>query len=56
MRGQDVTQKPREEDARDNLTANIRRHEDYDLDIRDALAVAELFKSYCGKSTQFCNQ
>jgi CDP-paratose 2-epimerase len=35
--------------TRDNLIANIRGYDHHDLDIRDASAVAELFKSYSGK-------
>jgi CDP-paratose 2-epimerase len=35
--------------TRDNLIANVRGYDHYDLDIRDASAVAELFKSYSGK-------
>src|SRR5437868_14352964 len=35
--------------TRNNLIANVRGYEHYDLDIRDASAVAELFKSYSGK-------
>src|SRR6266542_3791090 len=34
---------------RDDLIANVRGYEHYDLDIRDASAVAKLFKSYSGK-------
>jgi CDP-paratose 2-epimerase len=35
--------------TRDNLIANVRGYDHHDLDIRDASAVAELFKSYSGK-------
>jgi CDP-paratose 2-epimerase len=35
--------------TRDSLTANIPRYEHHDLDIRDASAVAELFKRYSGQ-------
>src|SRR5437879_145733 len=35
--------------TRNNLIANVRGYEHYDLDIPDASAVAELFKSYSGK-------
>jgi CDP-paratose 2-epimerase len=35
--------------TRDNLIANVHGYDHYDLDIRDASAVAELFKSYSGK-------
>jgi CDP-paratose 2-epimerase len=35
--------------TRDDLIANVRGYDHYDLDIRDASAVAELFKSYSGK-------
>ena len=35
--------------TRDDLIANIRGYEHYDLDIRDAHPVAELFKTYSGK-------
>src|ERR1041385_5528422 len=35
--------------TRDNLIANVRGYEHYELDIRNASAVAELFKSYSGK-------
>src|SRR5215475_14794126 len=34
---------------RDHLIANVRDYEHHDLDIRNAFAVAELFKSYSGK-------
>src|SRR5205809_1365501 len=35
--------------TRNNLIANVRGYDHHDLDIRDASAVAELFKSYSGK-------
>src|SRR6266542_2594806 len=35
--------------TRDHLIANVRGYDHYDLDIRDASAVAKLFKSYSGK-------
>jgi CDP-paratose 2-epimerase len=35
--------------TRVDLIANIRGYDHHDLDIRDAPAVAELFKSYSGK-------
>jgi CDP-paratose 2-epimerase len=35
--------------TRDNLVANVRGYDHQDLDIRDASAVAELFKRYRGK-------
>src|SRR5256886_4399732 len=35
--------------TRDNLIANVRGYDHHDLDIRDASAIAELFKSYSGK-------
>lgn len=35
--------------TRDNLIANVRGYDHHDLDIRDASAVAKLFKSYSGK-------
>jgi CDP-paratose 2-epimerase len=35
--------------TRDNLIANVRGYDHHDLDIRDASAVAELFKRYHGK-------
>ena len=35
--------------TRDNLIANVRGYDHHDLDIRDASAVAELFKSHSGK-------
>ena len=35
--------------TRDNLIANVRGYDHYDLDIRDASAIAELFKSQSGK-------
>ena len=35
--------------TRDNLIANVRGYDHQDLDIRDASAVAELFKRYRGK-------
>jgi CDP-paratose 2-epimerase len=35
--------------TRDDLIANIRGYDHYDLDIRDAHSVAELFKTYSGK-------
>src|ERR1041384_4218565 len=35
--------------TRDNLIANVRGYEHHELDIRNASAVAELFKSYSGK-------
>jgi len=35
--------------TRNNLIANVRGYEHYDLDIRNASAVAELFKTYSGK-------
>jgi CDP-paratose 2-epimerase len=35
--------------TRDNLIANVRGYDHHDLDIRDASAVAELFKRYRGK-------
>ena len=35
--------------TRDNLIAKVRGYEHYDLDIRDASAVAKLFKSHSGK-------
>src|SRR6266513_1128880 len=34
---------------RDHLIANVRGYDHHDLDIRDASAVAKLFKSYSGK-------
>src|SRR6266513_1087141 len=41
--------------TRDNLIANIRGYDHHDLDIRDAFAVAELFKSYSGKIDAIVN-
>ena len=35
--------------TRNDLIANIRGYDHYDLDIRDAQSVAELFKTYSGK-------
>jgi CDP-paratose 2-epimerase len=35
--------------TRDNLIANVRGYDHHDLDIRDASAVAKLFKSYSGE-------
>lgn len=35
--------------ARDDLIANVRGYDHYDLDIRDASAVSQLFKRYRGK-------
>ena len=35
--------------TRDNLIANVRGYDHHDLDIRDASALAELFKGYHGK-------
>jgi CDP-paratose 2-epimerase len=35
--------------TRDNLIANVRGYDHHDFDIRDASAVAKLFKSYSGK-------
>ena len=35
--------------TRDNLIANVRDYDHCDLDIRDASAVARLFKDYSGK-------
>jgi CDP-paratose 2-epimerase len=40
--------------TRDNLIGDVRGYDHYDLDIRDASAVAELFKSYSGKSMRLC--
>src|SRR5260370_42455427 len=35
--------------TRNNLIANVRGYDHYDLDIRNASAVADLFKTYSGK-------
>ena len=35
--------------TRNNLIANVRGYDHYDIDIRDASAVAELFKTHSGK-------
>ncbi len=40
--------------TRDNLIANVRGYDHYDLDIRDASAVAELFKSSFRKNRCDC--
>ena len=38
----------------DDLTAKVPGYDHYDLDIRDASAVADLFKRYSGKIDAIC--
>src|SRR4029453_15641428 len=42
--------------TRNDLIANIRGYDHYDLDIRDAQSVAELFKTYSGKIDAIVNR